>query len=113
MRVPHPQTLSRALAAAEALTERGQPLHLTAAQARALVYETSAQQGIVHFRGDCPSHGVCATEVWDAAGYPDVQRIVGCWCGRGDGLTFALTVVRPNGDWNIDIRTPALPNRPR
>ena len=113
MRAPHFRTLSCALALAESSTERGQQVSFSVPQIRALIYETTAQQGMVHFRdADARSHAVSATEVWEVAGYDDVLRTFGCWCGRPEGLVFAVSIVRPNGAWHIDIRSCSLPGRP-
>ncbi len=110
MRSPSPKTFSAAVAKAEAAAV-GASVDLSVVEARALIYETSASCGLVHFPSISKSHATPASDVWDVAGYSDVQRIIGAWCARPAGRVFAISVTRPNGGWHIDIITPALPAR--
>jgi hypothetical protein len=130
MRVPHPGTLTAALANAATVKVASAVSDpharalvaatvkvasaLSAPQARALIYETSEQQGVAHFCGKSPSctghpcHSVSATEIWEVAGFRDVTARFVQIRQLADGPGIVLTIRRRNGDWNITIRTPAL-----
>jgi hypothetical protein len=110
MRAPHPKTLAAAFAKAEATTITGSSF-FSAAEARALIYESTQAQGMVHYNGPAASRAVDCDEVWHAAGYSDVCHRIGAWCNHPEGRVFSVSVMRPNGGWHLKIVTVALPTR--
>jgi hypothetical protein len=111
MRVPHPGTLTAALAKAATVKVSAA---VSAPQARALIYATTDQQGVAHFCGKSPSctghpcHSVSATEIWEVAGFSDVTARFVKVHQLPEGPGIVLTIRRRNGDWVIAIRTTDL-----
>lgn len=114
MRSPNPKTLSTAIAKAEAFRPcAGTALHLTPAEARALIHETTATQAAVHRDGNVPSRWTPAADAWDACGYRDVLGIRGRWIERrlapaGYVARFVVSVIRGASTYEVDIITSAL-----
>lgn len=109
MRSPNPKTLSTAIAKAEAFRPcAGTALHLTPAEARALIYETSAAQSGIHYGGNVPSRAGSVRDAWDVCGWSDVQYITGAWDLRLKRPVFTVIINRHPSVVTVVITTPAL-----
>lgn len=114
MRSPNPKTLSTAIAKAEAFRPcAGTALHLTPAEARALIHETTATQAAVHYDGNVPSRHCPVADAWDTCGWSDVQSIRGGWIDRrlapaGYVRRFVVSIMRAASTCEVDIITPGL-----
>lgn len=113
MRAPNPKTLSATIAKAEAFRPcAGTALYLTPAEARALIYETSAKQAAVHYDGNVPSRCCSVVDAWEVVGYPDVLGVTGWWdtnpITRPHGPVFVVCISRGAILYAVDIITPAL-----